>query len=112
MTGSAGAIGPTTDIYSLGATLYEWLTLKPPFPGTTREQVISSVITGDLVPPRTFNPQIPVDLETICLKALAKDPSKRYQTAREMADDLQRFLNRDYIKARRDGVCWPVLGKP
>ena len=104
VTGRYGAVDHRTDIYSLGATLYQWMTLHPPFPGQTREQVISSIITSDPVPPRTFNSTIPIDLETICMKALEKDPSKRYQTASELRDDLQRFLDRAHIRARRAGL--------
>ncbi len=101
ITGKGGDVGVRSDIYSLGATLYEWLTLRPPFPGTTREQVISRVITEDPSSPRSINRRIPVDLETICLKALSRDPSKRYATAWDFRDDLERFINRGAIKAKR-----------
>jgi serine/threonine protein kinase/tetratricopeptide (TPR) repeat protein len=92
-----------TDIYSLGATLYEWLTLAPPYPGDSREQVIAQILTHDPVPPRTRDPNIPVALETICLKALEKEPTRRYQFAAEMRDDLFRYLERSAIRARRAG---------
>lgn len=92
-----------SDVYSLGATLYEWLTLAPPYPGETREEVITQILTTDPPAPRWHTPQIPVDLETICLKALEKDPNRRYQTAGEMRDDLQRYLQRSAIRARRAG---------
>ncbi|MHC4092359.1 MAG: protein kinase domain-containing protein, partial [Planctomycetota bacterium] len=92
-----------TDIYSLGATLYEWMTLSPPFPGPTREVVISQITTGEPHPPRSLNSKIPQDLETICLKAIAKDPNHRYAMAGEMASDLRRYLERDAIRARRAG---------
>lgn len=93
-----------TDVYSLGATLYEWLTLRPPFPGETREQVITRILSGELTEPRALNPQIPVDLETICLKALSNDRGKRYAQASAMRDDLNRYLLRDQIRARRAGI--------
>ena len=104
ITGRTEAIGQATDVYSLGATLYEWLTLTPPFPGRTREEVISKVITSEPVAPRALNSHVPLDLETICLKALKKAPSGRYQSAAEMRDDLRRFVDRAGIKARRAGI--------
>jgi len=104
ISGRGGDVGAQSDIYSLGATLYEWLTLSPPFPGSTREQVISRVITEEAPAPSRINRRIPHDLETICLKAISKEPSKRYGSAKEMSKDLGRFLDRRAIKARRVGL--------
>jgi tetratricopeptide (TPR) repeat protein len=92
-----------TDIYSLGATLYELLTLRPRFTGERRDQILSQIIQKEPPPPRHLNKQVPRDLETICLKALDKDPDKRYQTAGQMADDLRRYVNRFAISAKRAG---------
>ncbi len=92
-----------TDIYSLGATLYELLTLERPFRGDGRDQVLAQILQKDPVAPRKIDKKIPVDLETICLKALDKDPDRRYQHAGEMAADLRRYLNRFAIMARRAG---------
>jgi hypothetical protein len=92
-----------TDIYSLGATLYEMLTLRPPFAGQRRDQVLAQIIQKDPTPPRKLNKRVPRDLETICLKALDKDPDRRYQTAAQMADDLRRYVNRFAISAKRAG---------
>ena len=92
-----------TDIYSLGATLYELLTLRPPFTGQRRDQILSQIIHKEPAPPRRCNKQVPRDLETICLKALDKDPDRRYQTAGQLADDLRRYVNRFAIRARRAG---------
>ncbi|HVK16721.1 MAG TPA: protein kinase [Fimbriiglobus sp.] len=92
-----------TDIYSLGATLYQLLTLRPPFAAEHRDQLLAQVIQKEPARPRRVNPKVPVDLETICLKAMEKDPDRRYQTAGQMADDLRRYVNRFAILARRVG---------
>ncbi len=90
-----------TDVYSLGATLYEWLTLQPIFPGQDRPALFYQILNEDPRPLRKLDLAIPVELETIVLKALAKSPVERYATAGEMADDLRRFLNEIPIRARR-----------
>jgi serine/threonine protein kinase len=92
-----------TDIYSLGATLYELLTLRPPFTAQQRDQLLAQIIQKDPTPPRKVNGKVPVDLETICLKAMDKDPDRRYQTGAQMADDLRRYVNRFAILARHAG---------
>lgn len=98
-----------TDIYSLGATVYEMLTLHPPFPGVRRDQVIAQIIGKEPKPPRSINRRIPQDLETICLKMMEKDPDKRYQTAGSVAEDLRRYVNRFAISARRIGPVGRVV---
>jgi tetratricopeptide (TPR) repeat protein len=92
-----------TDIYSLGATLYELLTLEPPHRGKTREQVLGQIVQKEPKAPRRINKRVPVDLETICLKCLEKDPDRRYQTAGQLAEDLRRYVSRFAISARRVG---------
>lgn len=94
-----------TDIYSLGATLYEWLAFQPPYPGETREQVISLILTSEPRPLRNLNALVPTDLETICTKAIERDPAKRYQSAAEFRDDLRRFVQRSPIKAKRASLA-------
>jgi serine/threonine protein kinase/TolB-like protein/Tfp pilus assembly protein PilF len=92
-----------TDIYSLGAVLYETLTLECAVRGRTREKIISQILTKEPAEPRQTNRRIPLDLQTICLKALEKDPDRRYQSAGEMARDLREYLNRGLIAARPIG---------
>jgi tetratricopeptide (TPR) repeat protein len=93
-----------TDVYSLGAVLYEMLTLQRPFPGDSREEIVAGILTRDPPPPRRLNPRIPVDLETICQRAMEKDPERRYASAGDFAADLGRYLRGELIAARRAGL--------
>ena len=89
------------DVYALGLTLYELLTLRPAFDSPDRLRLIEQVKTEEPARPRSIDPRIPRDLETIVLKAIDKDPDGRYPTADAMAEDLRRFLDDEPILARR-----------
>jgi serine/threonine protein kinase/WD40 repeat protein len=90
-----------TDIYSLGVTLYELLTLEPAFGGRDRQELLRQIAFEEPRPPRRVNPAIPAELETIVLKAMEKNPADRYATAQSLADDLRRYLEDQPIRARR-----------
>ncbi len=95
-----GTIGPRTDVFGLGAVLYHLITGKPPRHGETLEAVMLRVIDATLVRPRHWRPEVPRDLETICLKCMEDEPSRRYGTARDVAEDLRRFAAGEPILAR------------
>jgi WD40 repeat protein/serine/threonine protein kinase len=100
-SGDPARIDHRTDVYSLGATLYELATLAPVHTGRDRDELLRNRAVGEVRKPRSWDRSIPRDLETILLRALDRDPAQRYQTARDLADDLRRFLDHRPILARR-----------
>jgi serine/threonine protein kinase len=98
-------VGPHTDGYALGAVLYEMLTGRPPFAGSGPLSVLERVMNDEPVPPSRLHPRCPRDLETICLKAMAKDPARRYSSALALAQDLERFRAGEPILGRREGFA-------
>ncbi len=105
-----GLVDHRTDIYALGVTLYELLTLRPAVAGTDRQELLRRIAQEEPIAPRRIEPGIPRELETILLKAMAKEPANRYATARDLADDLRRFLADRPIRARRP-TAWERVVK-
>jgi serine/threonine protein kinase len=107
--GRRPAISHLTDVYSLGATLYELVTGRPIFDGADRETLLHQILHEEPRTPRAVDRAVPVELETIILKAVAKEPAERYATAQELADDLDRFLHDRPIRARRPSLWEQAL---
>src|SRR2546429_1582842 len=102
--GNNAAVSSVTDVYGLGAVLYQLLTGQPPFAGGATYETIKLLLDTEPRQPRFLNPRIDRDLSTICLKCLEKDPKRRYQSALALAEDLEHWLKHEPIQARRTGI--------
>ena len=102
--GNNAAVSSVTDVYGLGAVLYQLLTGQPPFAGGTTYETIKLLLDTEPRQPRLLNPKIDRDLSTICLKCLEKDPKRRYSSALALAEDLERWLKHEPIQARHTGI--------
>ena len=102
--GNNASVSSVTDVYGIGAVLYQLLTGQPPFAGGTTYETIRLLRDTEARPPRVINPRVDRDLSTICLKCLEKDPKRRYSSALALAEDLERWLRHEPIQARRIGV--------
>jgi serine/threonine protein kinase len=102
--GRSDRVGPTTDVYGLGATLYAILTGVAPVKESTKEETLERVAKGKFQPPRAVNPRIPKPLESICLKAMSREPDQRYHTPKELAKDIERWLADEPVSSHTDSA--------
>jgi eukaryotic-like serine/threonine-protein kinase len=108
--GDSKNVGPESDVYALGAMLYTMLVGRPPFVGPTPLDTMLKVVTEEPESPRSLRRDVPQDLEVVCMKCLEKDRRKRYRSARELADDLARFLDGEAVSAVRSGILSRMVG--
>lgn len=104
--GNNRKISPLTDVYALGAILYEMITGSPVVDGSSPVHLFYNIMHKEIIPPRQRNAKISLELETICMKALEKDPARRYPSARAMAEDIERFFNGEALWAHPSGIWY------
>jgi serine/threonine-protein kinase len=109
--GEVQALDGRTDVYGLGATLYDLLAGRPPFAAPSPRQILRQIMTAEAPPIRTLNRAVPEDLEAIVARCLEKEPRRRYDSAKALADDLQRFLDGETVHARRPSLGYVLLRK-
>jgi hypothetical protein len=107
--GQGSKVGPSADVYAIGAILYHLLTGRPPFRADSPIDTLLQVLNTEPGPPRRLRPEIPRDLETICLKCLEKQPHRRYGSVTQLADDFRRYLDHEPIRARPIGTVGRLL---
>jgi serine/threonine-protein kinase len=108
--GLSGEVGALSDVYSIGAVLYECLTGRPPFRELTQLDTLVQVIEGEPARPREVNPRVPPDLEAVCLRCLEKSPERRYPNAAAVAENLEKYLNGEPVEGLTSGL-WAKLGR-
>ncbi len=106
--GEVDKLDARSDVYALGALLYHGLTRRPPFSGASDVETMFKVVNADPEPPRRIDGRVPIDVETICMKAMAKEPVRRYQAARDFAADLERFLKGEAVVARPSSILYKI----
>jgi serine/threonine-protein kinase len=111
VAGRSTAIGPATDVYGLGAVLYECLTGKPPFEGASVMETLKRVGSWEPEPPHALNKQVDREIEGVCLRCLCKEPRDRYASAQEVTEDLGRYLDGQPVRGRRSGFWQRLFGR-